>query len=261
MVEASESPACSPESPPASPARTAVVLGVLALQGAFEEHQKLFDRLQRPNVRVVQVRTPSELSSCSALVIPGGESTTLRIIAQADNGAMMEALKQFVHADKKPVWGTCAGAILLSSEVISGQDVPRNGEREPARDKYGEFLGGVDVRTSRNFFGRQKDSFEAPLVGCGAYADIASGFNAVCIRAPAILQPLSDDVEVIAHLPPAAADPSSPKATSDKPVIAAASQGHLFITIFHPELTEDARFHAFFLDKFVLPRTGGAAPR
>eukprot|EP00913_Durusdinium_trenchii_P027918 g26177.t1 len=152
-------------------------IGVLALQGAFEEHEDM--STTRWTVRKIQ-----ELDSCDALVIPGGESTTMKIIAGTDE--FMAYLRAYVHGGSgadgekrkpRPVWGTCAGCILLSEDVVNSsrkfsaaQPVRiypcfSPGEEQPAkRCKYGDPVGGLDVATCRNFFGRQAQSFEAAVI-------------------------------------------------------------------------------------------------
>uniref|UniRef100_A0A0G4HCG2 glutaminase n=1 Tax=Chromera velia CCMP2878 TaxID=1169474 RepID=A0A0G4HCG2_9ALVE len=218
----------------------AMRLGVLALQGAFEEHKKMVEALKFPSLEVVQVRTKEELGVCDALIIPGGESTTMRIIAQADE--LFLSLRQFALEEKKPVWGTCAGSILLSEHITSTSSggkclgsaeiakllleaeeereraaaLSLCGKKEKTTDAYGEFVGGVDVITSRNFFGRQIASFECPIHPCGelAESEAAKSFKAVCIRAPAILATLSDEVEVLARLPLVPSQPAPPIQTS-----------------------------------------------
>nr|PIL99875.1 putative glutamine amidotransferase subunit pdxt [Toxoplasma gondii COUG] len=228
-----------------------VCLGVLALQGAFFDHIKSFKRLNLgTRLRLTLVKKPADLEEIDALVIPGGESTAMRIIAGEE---MMSALQAFVHEKKKPVWGTCAGCILLSNTVctLETSSSPSASEiREtPSDDGYGDFIGGAAVRTCRNFFGRQVDSFEAPLRAVGRLKIAADGMHAICIRAPAIVD-VSPEVEVLAYIDLPGRHTS---------VIAAAAHGPLLLTIFHPELTNDTRLHAFFLDNFVFPALGRAS--
>ncbi|KEP61787.1 UNVERIFIED_CONTAM: glutamine amidotransferase subunit pdxt, putative [Hammondia hammondi] len=230
-----------------------VCVGVLALQGAFFDHMKSFKRLDLgTRLRLALVKKPADLEEIDALVIPGGESTAMRIIAGEQ---MMSALKAFVHEKKKPVWGTCAGCILLSNtvctlETSSSPSASTSEIREmPSDDGYGDFIGGAAVRTCRNFFGRQVDSFETPLRAVGRLQTAADGMHAICIRAPAIID-VSSEVEVLAYID------LPDRHTS---VIAAAAHGPLLLTIFHPELTNDTRLHAFFLDHFVFPALGRAS--
>lgn len=182
-------------------------VGVLALQGAFVEHAKMLRSL---GAEVVEVRLPADLEGLDALIIPGGESTTIGKLA-TDYG-LIEPLRAF--AKEKPTWGTCAGMIFLAKDI--GHD------RQP-------LLGLMDLTVNRNAFGRQIDSFEARLDIKGLEG---GPFPTVFIRAPTATA-AGDDVEVLAKL--------------DDEHIVAARQGHLFATAFHPELTGDSRLHAYFL--------------
>ncbi len=183
-------------------------IGVLALQGAFIEHQKM---LQTLGAETVQVRLPEQLDDLDGLIIPGGESTTIGKLAT--EYGLVEPLRRFASA--KPTWGTCAGMIFLAKDI--GVD------RQP-------LLGLMDVKVNRNAFGRQIDSFEADLP-IPAIGD--EPFHAVFIRAPIIAE-TNGDVDILASL-------------SDGRIVAA-QQGHLLATAFHPELTDDTRLHAYFLD-------------
>jgi 5'-phosphate synthase pdxT subunit len=186
-------------------------IGVLALQGDFAEHQIL---LRSVGAETSQVRLPAELDGLDGLVIPGGESTTIGKLAVTFG--LIEPLRRF--AGSHPVWGTCAGAIFLSKD--SQRDQP--------------LLGVMDITITRNAFGRQVDSFEADLL-VPVLTDPERPFHAVFIRAPLIAS-AGKGVEVIARL-------------SDGPAgqIVAARQGNLLATAFHPELTNDDRFHRYFL--------------
>lgn len=191
-------------------------IGVLALQGAFIEHIKMLRKL---GVDAVEVRLPQDLDGLDGLIIPGGESTTIGKLARRFE--LMDPLRDF--ALQKPVWGTCAGMIFLAKEIGNGSA----GRDQP-------LLGVMDIEVERNAFGRQVDSFEVgldvPALANGAAAD---PFDAVFIRAP-LLVAAKGDAEVIARL----ADGTA----------VAAKQGHLLVTSFHPELTDDPRFHAYFLN-------------
>jgi len=186
-------------------------IGVLALQGDFAEHVSMLRRLK---VEAAEVRLPEHLKGLDGLIIPGGESTTIGKLAT--EFGLMQPLEQF--GQRHAIWGTCAGAIFLSKDVSRDQPL----------------LGLMDIKVARNAFGRQLDSFEADL-------DVpelngASGsndpFHAVFIRAP-IIQWVQGDAKVLAALP-------------DKRIVAA-QQGHFLATSFHPELTNDTRFHQYFL--------------
>ncbi len=182
-------------------------IGVLALQGAFIEHEKMLKRL---GAEAVEVRLPVHLDGLDGLVIPGGESTTMGKLA-TDFG-LLTPLQRF--AAQRPTWGTCAGLIFLARDV--GRDQP--------------LLKLMDIVVARNAFGRQVDSFETelhvPVLG-------ERPFPAVFIRAP-LIERVGPGVEVLARL--------------DDGRIVAARQGHLLATAFHPELTDDPRFHRLFLD-------------
>ncbi|CAE6972823.1 pdxT [Symbiodinium natans] len=159
---------------PPTPASGRTTLGILALQGAFEEHEAMFKLLPThltDRLNIIQVRKMQELDSCDALVIPGGESTTMKIIAGTDE--FMKHLRAYVRGGAgsdgverrpHPVWGTCAGCILLSEDVVNSVSQGDGPQIQPAkRCKYGDPIGGLDVATCRNFFGRQAESFEAAI--------------------------------------------------------------------------------------------------
>jgi 5'-phosphate synthase pdxT subunit len=182
-------------------------VGVLALQGDFESHQKALERL---GADVVQVRTAEELSQVDGLVIPGGESTTmLRLL---HTSGLFDHLKDF--AQRKPVFGTCAGSILLASEVHNPQQ---------------ESLGIIDIGVLRNGYGRQLDSCIAKIP-----TELGGGeLEAVFIRAP-IIQKVGEGVKVLAKY-------------KGDPVLL--EQGRHLVSTFHPELTDDPRVHERFLSK------------
>jgi pyridoxal 5'-phosphate synthase pdxT subunit len=185
-------------------------IGVLALQGDFAEHVAM---LRKMGVQTSEVRLPSHLEGLDGLIIPGGESTTIGKLAEAYE--LMEPLTQF--AQRKAIWGTCAGAIFLSKDIHRQQPL----------------LQAMDIQVARNAFGRQVDSFEIDLE-VPALMPFAGEmpFRAVFIRAP-LIESVQGDVEVIARLPDGR--------------IVAARQGCLLATSFHPELTGDDRFHRYFL--------------
>lgn len=175
-----------------------VTVGVLALQGGFSEHlvslRKAAAHLSAsassssiPNFDFLEVRTPDQLTRCDALVIPGGESTTLSLVA-AQSG-LLEPLREFVKLNKKPTWGTCAGLILLSEQATATK---RGGQ---------ELIGGLDVKVHRNHFGRQIESFvtnlDLPFLSQDGQGKSAAPFPAVFIRAPVVDHVLADDVESV----------------------------------------------------------------
>lgn len=186
-------------------------IGVLALQGDFAEHIKMLKAL---GVETAEVRLPDQLKGLDGLIIPGGESTTIGKLA-TDFG-LIEPLRTF--AQRHAVWGTCAGAILLSKDARRQQPL----------------LGLMDIKVERNAFGRQVDSFEADLEVPELKKTTGSKapYHAFFIRAP-IIESVSGEAKVLASLP-------------DKRIVAA-QQGNLLATSFHPELTDDTRFHEYFL--------------
>jgi len=196
-------------------------IGVLALQGDFAEHEAVLARL---GARPVKVRLPEQLDTLDGLVIPGGESTTFtRLMADY---ALLEPIRRLAE-DGVPIWGTCAGMIVLARQA---SHLPRPG------------LGVMDIVVERNAFGRQVDSFEAPLL---IPALGPEPFPAVFIRAPIIRQ-VGPEVEILARLP-ASATGRACGASLDGGTVVAARQGHLLATAFHPELTGDPRLHRYFL--------------
>ena len=163
-----------------------ITVGVLALQGAFREHATHINRLNAAGtlpvpVRSSLIRTPEQLAECDALIIPGGESTAISL--GAERSGLLAPLRKWVR-EGKPVWGTCAGMIMLAREASGGK---KGGQ---------QLLGGVDVRVGRNGFGSQVDSFETPLHIKGIGAD---PFNGVSIRAPVVDSLLlTEDLERVA---------------------------------------------------------------
>lgn len=175
-----------------------LTIGVLALQGAFEEHQRSIESISPSKINTVQIRTPDQLSQIDGIVLPGGESTAMGLIGDATTG-LWEALRQFVQAGDKPTWGTCAGMILLSERCVGTSAVITEGQ---------SLIGGVDILVCRNYFGSQISSFEMstpapPTPPCtnlegmvDESEDADASFPGVFIRAPAILT-ASPDVEVL----------------------------------------------------------------
>ena len=196
---------------------TAVRLGVLALQGAFREHIAMLKRL---DVEAAEVRLAAQLDDLDGLIIPGGESTSMGLVAE--RWGLVEPLRQWVHGGR-PTWGTCAGMILLA-ERATGQKL--GGQA---------LIGGLDVTVNRNYFGRQVDSFEADL---DVPALGETPFHAFFIRAPAIAA-VAEDVETLATV--------AAKQDDDEAVIAAVRKGPILATAFHPELTDDPRWHRYFV--------------
>jgi 5'-phosphate synthase pdxT subunit len=186
-------------------------IGVLALQGDFAEHIAMLRRL---GAETVEVRLPEHLQALDGLIIPGGESTTIGKLARDYN--LIEPLRRL--GQKNAIWGTCAGAIFLSKDTRRQQPL----------------LNLMSITVERNAFGRQVDSFETDLDIPSLSHVVPTGkpYHAIFIRAP-IIESVQGDVEVLARI--------------DNGRIVAAQQGHLLATSFHPELTDDDRFHRYFL--------------
>jgi pyridoxal 5'-phosphate synthase pdxT subunit len=191
---------------------SAMKIGVLALQGDFAEHQVVLEKL---GVEVTQVRLPAQLGGLNGLIIPGGESTTIGKLAVAYG--LVDPIRDFgkTHA----IWGTCAGAIMLSKDASRSQPL----------------FEMMDIVIERNAFGRQVDSFEIDLVIPCLKLDRSENppLHTVFIRAP-LIKSVGQGVEVLSSLPDGR--------------IVAAKQNHLLATAFHPELTHDDRFHRFFME-------------
>jgi pyridoxal 5'-phosphate synthase pdxT subunit len=184
--------------------------GVLALQGAFREHREVLDAL---GVEAVEVRVPQQLSGLDALFMPGGESTTITKLLETSG------LREPLHAEVTeglPVFGTCAGLILLASDVRDADDI-----------RYPAGLGALDCTVVRNAYGRQRESFEARLTVDG----IDDGFPGVFIRAP-VVDRVGSAIEVLAE-------------HEGHPVLI--RRGSAWGATFHPELSEDLRLHQRFL--------------
>ena len=192
-----------------------LTIGVLALQGAFIEHIRMLERL---GAHAREVRLPSDLDGLDGLIIPGGESTTIgKLLVHYE---LLEPLRQLVGSGF-PIYGTCAGTILLAKD-IGGLDQP--------------LLATMDLVVERNAFGRQLQSFETDVKIAGLGDE---PFRAIFIRAPAITS-TGPDVDVLASL--------------DDGTIVAARQDSLLVSCFHPELTDDDRFHRAFLEQVLAHR-------
>lgn len=191
------------------PVKSTPLVGVLALQGAFAAHERMLRRL---GAATRQVRTPADLVGLDGLVLPGGESTTISRLL--DTAGLREPLAALMR-DGLAVLGTCAGMILVATEVLDGQPEQRA-------------FGAIDLAVRRNGYGRQVDSFETDIDVAG----LAEPFHAVFIRAPRV-ERHGEDVAVLA-------------ACDDVPVLL--RQGRVLVASFHPELTDDPRVHALFLD-------------
>jgi pyridoxal 5'-phosphate synthase pdxT subunit len=192
-----------------------LTIGVLAVQGDFAEHAAMLRRAARDlgfDVGVREVRVPRDLDGLDGLIVPGGESTTMGKLLVAYG---LEEPIRAAARDGLPVWGTCAGMILLARDIVGGEPDGR--------------IGLMDLTVQRNAFGRQINSFEVDL----PFAGLEEPLHAVFIRAP-LVEKLGPSVEALASLP-------------DGRVVAA-RQGNLLATAFHPELTPDTSLHAWFIE-------------
>ena len=202
-----------------SGAAAPVTIGVLALQGDFHLHRQALDRV---GVASVEVRKPIELEGVAGLIMPGGESTTLLKIMDAWD--FVPALEKF-HASGRPIFGTCAGLILLAREVES--------PKQPS-------LGFIDITAERNAYGRQKESFETELTG-----DLGAGprpIKAVFIRAPRIRRMGFGVTPLVEH----------------RGECVMARQGSVLVAAFHPELTDDSTVHRYFVEMVKASQHGPA---
>ncbi|QDS69226.1 hypothetical protein FKW77_001130 [Venturia effusa] len=280
-----------------------ITVGVLALQGAFSEHIQLLRNATRSSTTTqwtfIEVRTPEELKKCDGLIIPGGESTTISLVAE--RSGMLEPLREFVKVKRHQTWGTCAGLILLS-ESANTTSTKAGGQ---------ELIGGLDVLVHRNHFGRQVESFSAELdLPFLSKSEAVEGterkkFQSVFIRAPVVekilphkrgaqeegegrvvapskepadlqaKEAVSAEVEIMARLPGRAKAFAARKSEIDgkgsdmtaaevgeEGDIIAVRQGNVFGTSFHPELTGDGRIHIWWLgevEKATRKRRGGEA--
>ncbi len=201
---------------------TSVKIGVLALQGDFDRHAKA---LARCGVEAVEVRKPAQLGDVDGLIIPGGESTTLLKLMEA--WGFVPALEKF-HAEGRPIFGTCAGLILLAREVEN----PRQFS-----------LGFIDVDVERNAYGRQRESFEAH--GSAKLDGRTEPIEMVFIRAPRIRR-VGENVDTLA-------------VHGDEAVMA--RQGSVLVATFHPELTDDPTVHEYFCEMVSAARRGSSVKR
>ncbi|KAH9813595.1 PdxT/SNO family [Melampsora americana] len=249
---------------PSISTQSPITIGVLALQGAYAEHISHLRRLassfpasstttanqsNQPNRKLlnqfttIQVKTAKELERCHGLIIPGGESTAISLIAsrQIDESgfSLLDWLKSFVKT--RSVWGTCAGMILLSDEVIEGS-MKKGGQ---------ELLGGLPIIINRNQWGRQTESFEHELQIDGI-RDSNRAFPGIFIRAPVIHTIKSTEQIKTLTSVPISILPNSNQFGPDAQTVAI-QKGRLLATSFHPELSQDSRLHEFWLLECVLP--------
>jgi 5'-phosphate synthase pdxT subunit len=259
-----------------------IAIGVLALQGAFSEHIQLLRSaaaaLPASDVafRFLEVRTPAQLSQCDGLIIPGGESTAISLVAA--RSGLLEPLRDFVKVLRRPTWGTCAGLILLAE---SANRTKKGGQ---------DLIGGLDVRVNRNHFGRQQESFQAqlnlPFLGSTQTMGKEQPYRCVFIRAPVVEKVLPHnmgeqteqedaDATVVAPSKTPADELAERELNAEVEVMATLSlrnpklqesqehehagiediiavrQGNVFGCSFHPELTADPRIHVWWLGEVV----------
>ncbi|MBO9131511.1 pyridoxal 5'-phosphate synthase glutaminase subunit PdxT [Bacillus sp. 165] len=184
-----------------------ITIGVLGLQGAVREHIKA---VEASGAKGIVIKTIEQLQEIDGLILPGGESTTMRRLI--DKYGFMEPLRQFAR-EEKPMFGTCAGMILLAKNLVGYEEA---------------HIGVMDITVERNAFGRQRESFEVPL----SIKDVGEDFIGVFIRAPYVVS-IGEEVEVLS--------------THGERMVAV-RQGHLLAASFHPELTDDHRMAAYFVE-------------
>jgi 5'-phosphate synthase pdxT subunit len=189
-------------------------IGILALQGGFTEHEIVLKKL---NINPILIKSKKDLIDINGIILPGGESTTIGLLLEKDL-ELLNGLKDIIYNSKVIVWGTCAGLILLSENLD--------------QVKKQTTLGGLPIKVQRNGYGRQLESFIKVL----DFMDLPGldGFPGVFIRAPKIIVSDSRDLKVLARV--------------DGEAVAVIKDNRIIGTSFHPELSNDARFHRFFLD-------------
>jgi 5'-phosphate synthase pdxT subunit len=202
----------APHGAPDPPVPSSVTIGVLALQGAVREHRAVLDRL---DLAAIEVRGPKDLDRVDGLILPGGESTTMSMLIESSG--LLPGLQQRLD-EGMPAFGTCAGMILLATEVADGRP-----------DQH--LFGAIDIGVRRNAFGRQVDSFETDL----AVPGLDPPLHAVFIRAP-LVERVGPGVEVLASVQ--GSDGAA------RPVVC--RQGAVVVAAFHPELVADPRLHEIF---------------
>ncbi|CCE64148.1 hypothetical protein TPHA_0G03070 [Tetrapisispora phaffii CBS 4417] len=220
-----------------------IIIGVLALQGAYIEHVNFLNTciadgdygINGFDITVIEVRTSKELQKCNALVIPGGESTSMSLIAR--RVGIFDDLIAFVHDKNKVIWGTCAGLIFLAKKI---DNVDHNAD-------ILDTLKLVDVSILRNAFGRQSQSF---IKSCdfSSFINDCDDYETVFIRAPVINKILDPGTVKILY----SLEYEKESGEVDNLIVAAKQNDNVLITSFHPELSDDFRFHKYFIEDFVL---------
>jgi len=187
-----------------------MIIGILALQGAFVEHKEILDKL---NIESILIKKEEEIQTCDGIILPGGESTVMSIIEEN----IFKEIQIFIKKGK-PVWGTCAGMILLANNIKGKIDRQKN-------------ISGLDITVERNFFGSQQQSFIEELTYPEVFCKEGT-FPAIFIRAPIIKQ-VYNDTKILA---------------SYKNNIVAVQQKNILGTSFHPELSRDYSWHEYFIN-------------
>ncbi|CAI5758822.1 unnamed protein product [Candida verbasci] len=233
-----------------------IVLGVLALQGAFREHIAYFncildsnpDEYSNFDISIIEVKTKEQLEKCDSLVIPGGESSSISYISERTQ--LLPHLYDFIANEQKKTWGTCAGLIFLSKEIQNGIENQK-------------CLGGLNIQVNRNAFGRQLNSFEIDL-DFSKFIKGCDKFPTVFIRAPVVTKILDGNCNAVEKgiiksentyhnsAPTEILYELKNYNNSNNDLIVAVKQGHILGTSFHPELSDNYSFHKWFLDDFVL---------
>ncbi|GAM23023.1 hypothetical protein SAMD00019534_061980, partial [Acytostelium subglobosum LB1] len=210
-------------------------IGVLALQGGFIEHVNM-TRSVADDIECVELRSTKQIREFNphGLILPGGESTAMAIIA-AQDPELFALIRDLVHDKGVSIWGTCAGCIMLSDNV---ERQKQGGINHIISSQT--LIGGMDLNISRNYFGRQINSFETTLQ---LKLDGANNvdFEGVFIRAPAILKVNNPDIEVLGEFR------HQKKDNTSETIITAVKYKNMIATVFHPELTKDNRFHQYFV--------------
>lgn len=191
-------------------------VGVLALQGGYESHIKLLQSISEP-LNILKVKHEDDLICVDYLIVPGGESTVIsKLIKSTD---LIDPISEYIKSGK-PIWGTCAGLILLSNKIINDAEAILN-------------FNAIDISVERNGYGSQSQSFESDI----NVSSFDSNYHAVFVRAPIIVD-YSDSVEILANV-------VSPVDDRISPVLC--KQANVLVSSFHPELTNDSRIHELFL--------------
>lgn len=216
-----------------------VKIGVLAMQGAFREHVQMLNALD--GVTAIECRTAAELENLDGLVLPGGESTTMGLVAE--RSGVLPALRDVVLVQKVPVFATCAGLIMLADKAEGGIGGKANAQ---------PLIGGLRAVVDRNHFGTQLNSFETDITIDEPILAGEKSCRGLFIRAPAIIDCTDPGVKVLARLSPetlAGCPPRANKPTGEIPgecIVACEQDGTILAVSFHPELTADTRWHQYF---------------